>query len=153
MLRAEPSNWFSWSYDVFEDDQHLTTVDLAWMREAGSFELGGQRFDIAREPGWGDFVLSAGGDAICRARKPSAWFRSFQVVIGDRHLTLEAQSPLNRTFVLREGGATFGEIRPQGILSRKAVVMLPESLSRAVQVFIVWLVIVLWRRQANASAC
>lgn len=151
MLRAEPSNWFSWGYDVLENNRHLTTVDLAWVREAGSFELEGQHFHISREPGWGDFVLTAKGNVICRAKKLSAWFRSFQVVIGGQQLTLEAASPFHRAFVLSQAGATVGEIRPQGILSRKAVVALPESLSRAIQVFLLWLVIIMWRRQSNAA--
>ena len=41
--------------------------------------------------------------------------------------------------------------RPRGLFSRKLTIDLPDELSLAVQVFMTWLVIILWRRAAKSS--
>ncbi|MBV8673697.1 MAG: hypothetical protein JOZ33_09715, partial [Acidobacteriaceae bacterium] len=51
-----------------------------------------------------------------------------------------------------EGDVEAGSIRPEGLLSRKATVSLPEVTPLSIQLFIVWLAIILWRREANAGA-
>jgi hypothetical protein len=54
--------------------------------------------------------------------------------------------------VLFQGDIEVGSIRPEGYLSRKAAVSLPGDMPMPVQVFVMWLVILLWRREANAGA-
>jgi hypothetical protein len=152
MLQASPTSWLSWSYTVTEGFEQVSRIDLAWVREAGCFDLDGRSYEIRREPMWGAFILRSSGSEIARARKSSAFSRSFSVTVDDATFSLEAVSAFQRKFVLREGGARLGEIRPAGLLSRKAVVDIRSEVPRSVQVFVLWLVVIMWRRQANAAS-
>lgn len=153
MLRAEPSGWFTWDYTVYRGGRELTRVSLSWLREKGEFALGGQAYRVARE-GWlhGDFVLESEGRVLARATKPSALFRSYEVEHEGRRFTLEARHPFTHEFVLRHGDREVGRVSPAAWYSREARVELPSRLPLAVRIFVLWLVLILWRRQQNAAA-
>ncbi|RMH22245.1 MAG: hypothetical protein D6696_03875 [Acidobacteria bacterium] len=152
-MHAVPSNWFSWNYDVSDRDGPLTRIDLGWLRETGGFELGGRRYRLARRGWLGHFELRRDdGRLICRAAKPSAFRRLFEIDLGDDKLILEAESIWGRGFVLRRRRKRAGVIRPESPLSRRIEAELPEELAAEVQVFLLWLVILVWRRHASAAS-
>ena len=151
MLTARPCSWLSGDYDVHRDGEFLTSVLFTWFREGGSFDLAGEEFQIRREAGWGEFVLSQREERVCTALKPSAFFRSFELASDGRTLTLAAKSALSRCFVLKEDGKIVGEIWP-AFLTRRATIDLPGFLPLAVQAFLFWLVAIMWRRAARSSS-
>ncbi len=151
MLRAHPNSWLSWNYTVTDQSVEVAVIDLAWVREAGHFTVSGQRYEVRRESMWGAFVLSSSGDEIARADKPSALLRSFSINVDGSSYILKAASPFQRAFVLPNDRERLGTIRPQGVFSRKAIVDIHSDISRPVQIFMLWLVVVLWRRQANSN--
>ncbi len=150
ILRAIPKSMFSSAYEVYSGPELLCTVDVGWFREAGSFLLGSRCYEIRREPMWGAFVLTRGEVEFCRAKKPSALSRLFSVAYDGGVYELAAASPFQRKFVLRQAGQIIGTLAPVSVFSRKVDVELPEDLSRPVQVFLVWLVTTMWRRQSNS---
>ena len=57
-----------------------------------------------------------------------------------------------REFGLFEGGVPVGRIAPAGWFGRRAVIDLPADIPLPAQLFLLWLVLVLWRRAAAADA-
>jgi hypothetical protein len=153
MLRASPAGWFSWNFILTEDGERLAEINLAWLREAGQLSVGEESYRVYREGIMsGTFVLEENGVILARADKPSALYRSFNVYCGDKVYVLEAESAFRRKFVLNCGGERVGSIYPEGALTRKCVVDLPEGIPLAVRTFIVWLVIILWKRESDSAA-
>jgi hypothetical protein len=153
MLRASPVGWFSWNFILSEDGERLAEINLAWLREAGQLSVGEESYRVYREGIMsGAFVLEKDGTKLARAEKPSALYRSFNVYCGDKVYILEAESAFRRKFVLNSGGERVGSIYPEGTLTRKCIVDLPEGIPLAVRTFIVWLVIILWKRESDSAA-
>ena len=154
MLRAIPNSFFSWKFTIFDEaDRHIAGIDIAWVREAGEVRLEGRKYSIYRErPLGGAFVLEEDGKEVARAEKPSALLRSFTVRYGGKQYILQAASPVVRTFVLSENGHPIGTIRPEHALTRKALVDLPADMPLPVRIFMVWLVLVLWKRDGESSS-
>jgi hypothetical protein len=153
MLRASPIGWFSWNFILSEDGERLAEINLAWLREAGQLSVGEESYRVYREGIMsGAFVLEKDGVRLARAEKPSALYRSFNVAYDGKYYMLEAESAFRRKFVLKDGSEHVGSIYPEGALTRKCIVDLPEGIPLAVRTFIVWLVIILWKRESDAGA-
>lgn len=151
-IDANPKSILSWGYDLSMGNASLVSMDVSWAWGRGSFEWEGVRYDLYREtPCIGDFVISDGKGVIVRAVKENPLVRAFTVRFGDREFRLAAAHPLTRRFVLEEQGNAIGEISPY-ILSRKGWAELPDDLPIPVCVFLFWLVVLIWRRQASAAA-
>jgi len=153
MLRATPVSWFSWNFLVSDGDNPVAEINLAWLREAGQLSVGETSYRVYREGVMsGAFILEKDGVRLARAEKPSAVFRSFVVDYNGRSFTLEAESALRRKFVLKDGEGLVGSIFPEGTFTRKCIVDLPPDIPLAVRVFMIWLVIILWKRESDGSA-
>ncbi|HRV93417.1 MAG TPA: hypothetical protein P5526_14755 [Anaerolineae bacterium] len=150
MLRAIPDGWFSWDFTIFDNNTPIVNVDLAWVRESGEFNLGGSNYKVYREGFFsGVFILEKQGQALARAEKPSALFRSFKVEYESKSYKLEAETALRRKFVLRAGERRIGTLEPEHAFSRKAIINLPEDIALPVRIFMVWLTIIMWKREAD----
>lgn len=154
MLRARPNSFFSWKFTIFDEaDRNIAGIDIGWVREAGEVHLDGKTCRIYREHLFGGaFVLEEDGKEVARAEKPSALLRSFTLRHGEKQYILQAASPVVRTFVLSENDHPIGSIRPENALTRKALIDLPAVMPLPVRIFIVWLVLVLWKRDAESSS-
>jgi len=153
MLRAEPSSWFSWNYDVRDGGQAVCTLSNRFGRSAGSFDLAGSRFAIHREPRWGDFVLTGATGEIARAKKTSMVTFHFRVSVNGAAYDFDADSMFSRNFPLRHegsrGGRELGAVRSERFFSRTALAELPETIPPDLQIFLIWLVLLIWRRQSD----
>jgi len=154
VLRAKPRNLLSWCFDVYDGREHLTTIDTAWFGERGDFLMDGRAYQVRKLGVFsGHFVLRADGQTIAEAQKDSAFRRSFTVSWGGETMTLSAAHALTRRFVLERDAVNAGEVVPDSIISRKLTATFPDDLTRPVRLFLLFLVIVLWRRQqANSSS-
>jgi hypothetical protein len=45
-----------------------------------------------------------------------------------------------------------GLIEPQGLLTRKAAISLPDTIPLPIQIFVIWLVLVSWKRESDAGS-
>ncbi len=153
MLRAIPKGFFSWDFTVLQDGVPIAEIDMSWFRERGEFDIVGQRYEVYRES-WlaGRFVIQSAAGVLATAEKPSAFLRSFTVDHAGRRFQLKAMSPFGRSFGLSENGRLIGTVGPDFWLSRKATIDLPEHIAVPAQVFIFWLVLILWRRAARSSS-
>ena len=153
VMRAVPKSWASWDFRVSEHEVEVAYIDVAWFREAADVTVEGVPYRMARAGfASGAFELRHGGETIARAEKPSAFRRTFDVRFDGRRYGLAPRSILGRTFELRRDGVTVGTIRRETWTSRKARVELPDELPLPVRVFVLWLVLLMWKRESDAAA-
>jgi hypothetical protein len=153
MLHATPQSIFSWDYTVLRGRAVMAQIDMSWFRERAEVEIGDQTYSVHRESiVQGTFVLQSRGQVLARAQKVSAFSRAFDIDCAGQQLELKAVSIWTRQFGLFRNGRQIGRIGPRGWLGRSAVIDLPGDISVPVQVFLFWLVLVLWRRAASSSS-
>ncbi|GAB4237662.1 MAG: hypothetical protein OHK0028_14990 [Deltaproteobacteria bacterium] len=150
-IEIVPKSWFSWDYDLYERGALLATIDNAWWRELGAFEHGGKRYTVRRDGLTGPFLLEGEEGEIARAVKPGFAFRRFEVEYAGRRFSLHSVSSLRNSFELAEGDRPAGSVRCSGRLSYRGQAFLPPDLPPPVRVFLVWLVVLLWRRRAEGG--
>ena len=152
MLELVPKSWFSWDFAALEASQPVAEIDISWWREKGVLTVQGASYPVYREGlASGDFLLESAGSVLARAQKPSAFRRSFLVEHAGKQYTLRAKSAFRRAFILLDGSEEVGSVCPEGIFTRRSKVDLPESLPLPVKIFIVWLTVILWKRDSEAS--
>lgn len=153
MLTAVPKHWFSWDFTVTEGSQTVAEIDISWWREKGALTVQGVDYRVYREGMMsGDFILESAGSTLARAQKPSAFHRSFAIDHEGRRYILRAESVFRRTFLLLDGDRKIGSLSPEGIFTRRTKVDLPPALPLAVRVFVIWLTVILWKRESDSGA-
>ena len=152
MLIAVPNSLFSWDFDIQDENgQSVADVRLSNWLERGAISVPGQECRVFRESLFGAFVLEQNGTALAKAEKPSALFREFTITHGARTYTLKAWSPMRRAMVLYENGAVIGKLDPEAFFSRRIRVELPVDMPLLLAAFVIWLTMVLWRRESGGA--
>jgi len=152
MLTAIPKGWFSKNYRVMDGALQVADLNVSRWREQGELTVEGFSYQVYREKLMsGAFVLEAAGTALARAEKPSAFHRRFLIEYGDRKYVFQAKSVWGREFTLYDGQNEIGSVAPEGLLTRRAAVNLPDELALPVKVFILWLAIILWERESDSG--
>jgi hypothetical protein len=154
MLTATPRHWYSWNFAVFGNDGHLADIDVSWWREKGTLTVAGQRYGVHRErPMSGKFMLDdSSGSVLATAEKPSAFRRHLVIEHAGRRYELKPRGWFTRTFELHEGAVVVGSLSAGGMFSRRMSIDLPETLPLPVRIFLVWLTVILWKRDSEASS-
>jgi hypothetical protein len=152
MLTAKPQSWLNWDFTLVRNGESLADIDLSFWREKGGFTVADTSYRTYREGLLsGAFILEANGAVVARAHKPSAWTRRLVIDFDGTELELRPQSAFGRGFQLVRNGRAIGSLVPQGFLSRRISIELPDDLPLPIRTFLVWLVVMLWRRDANAG--
>jgi hypothetical protein len=148
-----PRRWYSWDFSVMSGDRTLAVLDLASWRERADIMVGDVTHRVFREHAMsGDFIIEAGGRELARATKPSAFRHTTIVHHGGKDYTLRKVSMWRRGFVLMDGERQIGSIAPESLWTRRATAQLPPDWPVAIKAFVIWLVIILWKRDANNNA-
>jgi hypothetical protein len=152
LLELVPRGWFSWDFNVLQNGAPIAEIDISSWREKGVLVVGGSTYKVYREGLMsGRFILEVNGSQMAYAAKPSAWQRLFTVQHEGRTYILKAKAAFGRTFLLLENNQQIGAIAPSGMLTRKASVQLPDELPLPVKVFLLWLTVILWKRDSDAA--
>ena len=152
-MYAEPKTWYSRDWTVHCEDGRDLLLDLANWREGAELELDGESFTLAKESAFSRrFSLRRGDRLVARAEMPSRWRSRFEIEIGRDRYVLEKASVFRRGFLVRREDEVVGSIEPRGMLTRKSDIDLPDDWPLAVRLFVFWLVVVIWNRQAAAAA-
>lgn len=156
MLRAVPDGWFSYDFTVFDRaGAPVARADLSNWLETAKITVGEARYEAHRK-GWAskEFVLETeDGRVVAVAEKPSAWKDRFVFEHGGNRYEMKKESAWRSAFVLsRDGVGLVGSIRRKGFFKREWMVDVPEELPLEVRVFIVWLAVILWKREASSAA-
>jgi hypothetical protein len=153
MLEIRAKSIFSLKYEILYAGQVLTIVNIGWWREAGKFKLDGEQYTVGRRGlANGLFYVEQDGELLASADKPSAIFNRFTVHYDDQEYELSRRSLFGRAFDLKLNGSRVGSMNPTSIFTRSAKVQLPDEISAPVQVFITWLVLVIWKRMRQSHA-
>jgi hypothetical protein len=158
MLRAVHKSWFSHDFTVFDHTgQPVAQADLSSWRERTKLDIGGTHYDAsAQKREAKEFLLeNESGQRVAVVEKvepPSTWKDRFPFEHGGNRYELRKES--TKAYVIaREGVGSVGSVRLEGgWFSREWTVDLPEELPLEVKVFLVWVVVVLWRRERVAAA-
>ena len=153
MLTATPKTWFSWDFTIMDGPRAVGEIDTSSWREKGVLTVQGVDYRVYREGVIsGDFMLASTESILARAKKASAFRRSFIIEHGGKVYTLRAKSAFRRAFELLDGNREVGSLSPRGIFTRRATVDLPADLPLFLKVFIIWLAVVLWKRESDSAA-
>ena len=152
MLVAKPKSIFTWGFDVFYGNAEIASIDTSWIREKGSFHFEGNNYQLVKAGAFSkEFSLLENGETIATATKTTL-IRSFEVNFGKETYILRAAHPITRKFVVELMETTVGTISPEHPFTRRCQIELPESIPIPVQMFMFWLVLLMWRRASNAGA-
>lgn len=153
MLEAVPRRFLSSDFVLRSSDRAIAMLDVSTWRERAEFELEGVSHRVYREGFMsGAFVLERAGVIIARAIKPSAFRSRFELDVNGRAITLRKLSAFSRRFGIFAHDRQVGEIRRAGLFTRRVIIELPSDWSPAIQLFVFWLALVIWNREARAAA-
>jgi hypothetical protein len=96
--------------------------------------------------------VAASASWATRARKPSVFRNRFEVELPDRICELRKISWSGRRFGVFEGDRLAGEMARSGFLGRRISLSLPADWPAAIHVYLFWLALVIWNREAAAAA-
>ncbi|MCU0571118.1 MAG: hypothetical protein MUF49_31705 [Oculatellaceae cyanobacterium Prado106] len=148
VLQVTPNHWLTWNCRVVAQRQSVATLRFSNWGEAGELNIQNYLYQLYREDRLSkNYYLADQLKCIAIAQKPNPLFRQFFVKEGDRRYELKATSAIGRQFILQEYGQIIGSLYPAHCLSRKVIVDLPESIPLSVKLFMVWLMLLLWKRQ------
>jgi hypothetical protein len=153
MLHIEPMRWFSWDFTVERDGRPIAEIDISWWRERGELIVEGVRYEVTRKNVFcSDFTMHApDGTVVASAYKPSIMSRHFELEHGGHASTVTARSMWSRTMDVLLDGRAAGVIAPRGAWTRRATADLADELPLPVQVFAIWLAVLLWKREQDAA--
>jgi hypothetical protein len=153
MLLAVPKSIFSKKYDLYDDESHLTQINLSQIRERAEFVVDGKTIDVIKESAFrSDFYLIVDGERKVEAHKRSVWSYTTDVTIGGEQFILKRKNWYCRTTELWFGEQKVGEISASNWYSRKAQVDLPESIPLEIRLFFLIITIFYWNRDAAAAS-
>ena len=153
MLEAIPTNWFSSSIRIQQQNELVGEVQVSPWREKARLELQEGTYDLHREGFWsGDFLLEQDGKVLARATKSGVFQCNFEVDLPTRHVTLRKLSMWNRRFGLFDGEKQIGSVYPQGVFTKRSSIDLPADWPLSNRVFVFWLAFVIWKRESAAAA-
>ena len=152
MLQIAPLSWYSWNFKVSEESRPVADIAMSWWREKGALAIDDVTYRAYREGMVsGNFLLEGPGGVLARAEKPSAFRREFVIRHDGREYSLRPKSMFGRAFILVSGSREIGSVAPHSAFTRKAAADLPVDLPIPVRAFIVWLVMITWKRTQDAS--
>lgn len=149
-LVARPRRWYSSEYRILDGEVEIASLRLKLLRDTGIFQVEGKEYQIDVE-GFlrGRFELKEGPMILAKAEKTR---RKFEIRTGGQRMTLEANGLLGRSWDLHVMTGPIGSIRSLGWLKNAAEANLPEELPLPLRVFLFYLVLITWRRQAAGAA-
>jgi hypothetical protein len=151
MLTAVPKSWFSWDFNIQDENgQSVAEVRLSNWIDRGAISVPGRECKVTRQSLLGAFLLEQDGSVLAKAERPSPLLREFTITHEARTYTLKAWSVFRRAMVLYEGETMVGKLAPESFLTRRIRVELPVDMSLLPAMFVIWLTMVLWKRDAGA---
>ena len=150
MSLAKPRGLLTSGFDLLGDDMLLATMEGSFWREGGSVRVGNDVWELRRQ-GWSTFRLVRNDVDEAVARHRGFFKNSFEIDHAGRTYQLAQRSIWRRTFAVLDGGVEVGNIEPTSVWTNAAAVRLPDNMPLQLQVFIVGVVAIQWRR-AQASS-
>ncbi|MEM6326051.1 MAG: hypothetical protein AAF791_02940 [Bacteroidota bacterium] len=156
MLTATPTGLLSKHFAFARDGRPLGTIRQSGVREKGEIVLDGVPYSFQNQLVGRDFLLESDGRVLARAKKRTLR-RAFDVTLDldgmpPRPLALEVSGAVSfmkgGRYSLSEAGRPLGQIIKTP-LARSARATFPDDLPEPVQVFLLWIALMMWRREQS----
>lgn len=135
---------FKRSYEIAENGRPVTELS-GFKRESCEFTVGGVAYRASRD-GRKRFLLTGPNGPVADASRETR--REWSIKAAEGNLKLK---PRWRRWEVRRGAAV-GAIRPVGVFARYFTADLPAGVSLPVQVFVLFVVLMIFERQRAAGA-
>jgi hypothetical protein len=143
MLTVIPKTW-SYAFRVVDGTQPVAeTLNVSWWRDKAQLWVNGAHYTARRDRSM--FFLESETGVLARAERPRRWRRELFIEHAGRQFALRKESAFRRGYLLFEHGAPIGSISLDGLFTRKAAAELPDELPLFLRIFIIWLVMTLWK--------
>lgn len=153
MLEAVPKSTLARDYTVSENGVFITEICFAWFHEESEMLIEGVAYKACREEVVrGAFIFERDGMMLARCEKPCTWTRLLLIEYNAIHYTLKPASMWGHGFAVLLDEREIGTIKPKSIGSRKALVDLSAELPLALKIFMLWLVLIFWKRDEAVAA-
>jgi hypothetical protein len=147
----EPQGLFSRHYDLYQGDDHITTLQMGFWREGCEFAIAGHAFAIRRAPLWKDgFQLVAGESVVCEVRR-NFWSRKFALEAAEQSWTLKPAGFFTTAYHLVSSAGERGRISRRDWWSRRRVANFEPDVPPPVQVLAIFLVLIVASRQSKSQ--
>lgn len=152
MIQVVPRSLFSWNFLIKVEDTPVAELDMSSWRERGSLSVEQQDFEIYRRGLLdGTIVLEKDGEEVASASRTSLFQSSFTLRLeADRYYI--KRSFLGRTISCSTDIGQVGLIARRSWFSRKYQADLPEELSLPLKVFVIWLALLLHKRDSDRQS-
>ena len=151
MRIAKPRGVLTSGFDLVDDSGTvLGALDGSLWREGGTLHVGSDVWEVQRD-GWSRFRLLRGGIDEATARSRGMFRTSLDVQHAGRTYLLSRPSMFRRAYAVQEAGAEVGSVTPTSSFTNAAAVDLPSSMPTQLQLFIVAVVAIQWRRAQSSS--
>jgi hypothetical protein len=152
MILAKPRGLLTSGFDLVGGDVLLATMEGSSWREGGRVRVGDDAWELRRQ-GWSRFRLVRHDLDEATARPRGLLTSSFEIDHAGRTYQLVRPSVWRRAYAVLDHGVEVGSVEPTSAFTNAAAVRLPDAMPLQLQVFIVAVVAIQWRRsQASASA-
>ncbi|NKB31490.1 MAG: hypothetical protein GKR91_00110 [Pseudomonadales bacterium] len=152
-MEAIPRSIFSRDFEILENSKKIADIDMSAWRERAEVLIDNTTYNIKKEGFLNPtFSLVHNGKTLVTASREMMLRRQFVIDIAGARYYLKNKNWLARAMILTNDISRVGLIKPRNFFGRGAKVDLPGEIELPVQVFIVWLVLLLWKRDSNAAA-
>jgi len=152
MINCRPYSFFSRSYTL-TGLRKRATLDFEFIREQGTMVIDDVFYEILKTKiTSGEWEVTEDGVPFAKAKKVSAFRRSFDIQAPMGELRLHAEGLFTFNFFLEHHGELVASITRKNIFSRKATIQLfNDQVEFATAAFAFWLSIVIGRRGKRSS--
>lgn len=148
MLQAQKRGFFKRSYELTERGSRV--ADLADIKREGcEFTVGGHSYRIQRERSKRFLLNGPGGEEAVAERDGG---RRWRISSSAGSFELVKPSMWRSHWELQVNGQAVGRIEHAGGFGRLSKAELPAEVPRALQVFVYYVVLMVWEREASAAA-
>jgi len=158
MLQVVPAGVFSTAYDVLENGQSKGRIEhrMLSMRDEAIISAGERTFSARRPRAFRSAAVleSPEGTLLANAEKETFWRENYRIELEGSTLYLRQQMMSWRgTFTITDEAGEIGSIRREKAFSRRMLVELTTASPPPLEVaeFLVWIVLMVQRRQTAAS--
>ena len=153
MLQLEPTRLFSWAFTVADDGKPLGTLDISAWRERGELTRG--RPDVHHRPRRGSSRATSGSNRAARSWRP----RPSRARSGASSTSRSADGRCGCGRARRGAGRwCSAKASARSAPSRRArcgpaaaTATLPDTLPLPVRLFVLWLAVLVWKRDDDAA--
>jgi hypothetical protein len=151
-VETKRTSFFGWNCSISMDGCPSGDMTFAWMGRSGTIVVAGESFHV-RSQGLltRSWDLWQGSSLLASASK-RALGSQFEVDLDGVRFELQRPSLFGRGFVVKQGSGTIGSLERGGWFSRNMVGDLPDTWAPEQRAFVMWLVMMVWRRRARSRS-